>query len=113
MKNVELIHWLDDRGYGLFIEVQADNTDGEYILARAAVQDGALVIWEEMRQSKYKAKCMERYLHEMKTNKEIIMDVRETLEGLTIKQLKSLLPSYYQLVIERRIQELENATKTQ
>ena len=110
-KNVELLEWLDDRGYGLFVNVQVDNTDGEYILARAAVQNGALVMWEELHQSKFKARCMNRYLHELKTNKDLIMDIRETLQGLTRKQLKSLLPSYYQLAIEARIEELENAAK--
>ena len=111
-KNVALINWLDDRGYGIFVNIQADGSDGEYILARAIVEDGLVYAFDEIMTSKFKAKCMNRYLHEVVTNKDLIMDIRETLKGLTRKQLRSLLPSYYQLAIEARIKELENAAKT-
>lgn len=112
-KQVELIEWLDERGYGLFRYIQVDGSEGEYILARAIIEDGALIVWENIMESSHKPKCVKRWQHELVINKDVIMDIRETLEGLTIQQLESLLPSYYQLAIERRIEELKNAvTKT-
>ena len=110
-KQVELVKWLDDRGYGIFVDVQADGSDGEYILARIAIQDGNVYEWDEIMTSKFIPRLEKRYQHELVTNKDLIMDVRKTLHGLTIKQLESLLPSYYQLAIEARIKELKDAAK--
>ena len=110
-KQVELVKWLDDRGYGIFVDVQADGSDGEYILARIAIQDGNVYEWDEIMTSKFITRLEKRYQHELVTNKNLIMDVRETLQGLSIKELQSLLPSYYQLAIEARIKELQNDSK--
>ena len=89
----------------------------EFILVRMKIDaQGNVYKYIEYDSSKFKYKLMKCYEKELKTNKTLIMKVEETLVNLTIPELKSLLPSYYQLVIQRRIKELqdkENAiTKT-
>jgi len=106
-KQIEFIEWLDDKGFGIFIEVQADGSDGEYILARACIDEDELMLWEEIMTTTHMPRIIKAYQHQLETDKSIIMDVRESLQGLSIKQLKSLLPSYYQLAIEARIKELQ------
>ena len=106
-KNIVFVEWLDDRGYGIFQHVQADKSLGELILARACIEKGRLLIYEEIITSKHMPKILSRYQHEVKTNKDLIMDIRETISGLSIEELQSLLPSYYQLAIEGRIAELK------
>jgi len=110
-KQVAFEEWLDDKGFGIFVVVQGDGSDGEYILARACIEEGVLYIWEELLQSKHISRLLKRYQHELQTNTEIIMDVRETLLGLSIDELESLKPSYYQFVINERIAELEAEEK--
>ena len=110
-RQVEFIRWLDDKGFGVFIEIQADGSDGEYILARACIDEGELMLYEELLVSKHQQRLDKRWRHEYETNKSIIMDVKETLLGLSIEELESLKPSYYQHVINERIAELEAEVK--
>lgn len=104
---VWLSHWLDNRGYGIFQEIQANGEDGEYILARAIIENNQFLAYEEIGQSKFEWKLKKIYENELKQNKEVIMDIMETLKGLTIKQLESLKPSYYNLAIDLKIKELK------
>ena len=110
-RQVEFIRWLDDKGFGVFIEIQSDGSDGEYILARACIDEGELMLYEELLVSKHQQRLDKRWRHEYETNKSIIMDVEETLLGLSIEELESLKPSYYQHVINTRIAELEAEVK--
>jgi len=110
-KQIEFIEWLDDKGFGIFIEVQADGSDGEYILARACIDEDELMLWEEIMTTTHTPRIIKAYQHQLETDKSIIMDIRETLIGLSIAELESLKPSYYQHVINTRIAELEAEVK--
>ena len=112
-KQIEFIEWLDDKGFGIFIEVQADGSDGEYILARACIDEDELMLWEEIMTTTHTPRIIKAYQHQLETDKSIIMDIRETLIGLSIAELESLKPSYYQHVINQRIAELENEAKNE
>lgn len=88
----------------------------ELTLVRMIIDSiGNVYEYSEIYESKFMHRLMQAYEKELKSNKKIVMNIEETLENLTIPQLRCLLPSYYQTVIERRIKELEekeNATKT-
>jgi hypothetical protein len=107
MKQVILEEWLDSMGFGIFQEIQGDGSDGEFILARAIVDNGRLIVFEEFGQSKFKYKLDKKYQQQLNTNEDIIMNIEETLKGLTIRELESLKPSYYNLAIDAKIAELK------
>jgi len=103
--------WVDrDNGYAIFQEVDARGFPMEFVLVRGIFEetDGIMQASsiKEIFTSKFKQKLYKAFASE-KQKKGYIMNVEETIKNLTIPQLKSLLPSYYQYVIERRIKELE------
>lgn len=116
MKKLTDLEWLDNRGFAIVKHLQEDYTEGEFILARIILEDNKIILYEELLSSKFKHRLMKRYQQELNTNTEIVMDIMETLKGLTIKELESLKPSYYNNAIDIRIAELKakkekNATK--
>lgn len=111
---IDLLYWLDDRGFCIGREIQADDSYGEYVLARMMMNDdGSIEESDFIMGSKHEHRLIERYKKELENNKTIIMDIRETLQNLTIPQLESLKPSYYQLAINARIAELKKLEKQQ
>lgn len=112
-KNSDLYfeEWVDrNNGYAIFQEIDARGFPMEYILVRGIFEetDGVMQASniQEIFTSKFKQRLYKAFAVE-KQKKGYIMEVEETIKNLTIPQLKSLLPSYYQYVIERRIKELE------
>jgi hypothetical protein len=108
MQMITDIEWLDEYGFAIARNVQSDGSYGELCLVRLIMEDDEIVHANHFLDSKHLPRLMARYKRELlNPQNEIIMDIRETLKGLGIRQLKSLLPSYYQLAIEARIAELE------
>jgi len=88
----------------------------ELTLVRMIIdKNGNVYKYDEILESKFKSKLIVEYGKQLTTNKKLI-NIEESIKNLDIKQLESLLPSYYQPAIEARIEELkekENAiTKT-
>lgn len=113
--NIQLgfTEWLNkDNGYAVIQEFDMYGNPMEYVLVRGAFEeDGDSFTCEKMEEifkSKHIARIYSRFEKEMKDKKNYISDVRETLLNLTIEQLELLKPSYYQLVIDARIKELQS-----
>lgn len=111
-KNLYFIEWLsEDNGYAIFQEYDNRDMPMEYMLVRCVLHcndDDTMTVSniEELFTSKFINRIKQRF-EIIKKQKGYIMEVEETLKNLTIPQLESLLPSYYQCVIERRIKELK------
>jgi len=111
-KNLYFIEWLsEDNGYAIFQEFDNRDMPMEYMLVRCIAyynEDDTMTVSniEELFTSKFINRIKQRF-EIIKKQKGYIMEVEETLKNLTIPQLESLLPSYYQCVIERRIKELK------
>jgi len=111
--NMDVIEYLQ-HGYAI---IQKEMS-AELTLVRMLIDDsGNVYEYKEIHESKFRHKLMKAYDNELKTNKQLVMNIMETLENLTIPQLESLKPSYYQLAIDLRIKELQEkanaVTKTQ
>ena len=111
-RNFAFHDWLNaDNGYAILREYDLNGMPMEYWLVRGMFEkkqddDGYYADnIEYIFSSKHEKKVYDRYIS-LKPNLNI-MDIRESLQNLTIPQLESLLPSYYQLAIERRIAELK------
>jgi len=94
-------------GYEVVIKIQANGKElsDEYTLMRFKKDaDGVVKYLEEYASSKHMHRVLKEY-EKLKTGN--CMEVEETIKNLTIPQLESLLPSYYQYVIVRRIEELK------
>ena len=86
-----------------------------FTLVRMLVDsNGDVYKYDEYLESKFRYRLIAEYEKQLRTNKKVIMNIEETLKDLTIAELQSLLPSYYQLAIEKRIKELQDnaVTKT-
>jgi len=112
--NIQLgfTEWLNkDNGYAVIQEFDMYGNPMEYVLVRGMFEEDGdsfgCINMDEIYKSKHIARIYSRFEKEMKDKKNYISDVRETLLNLTIEQLESLKPSYYQLVIDARIAELK------
>lgn len=101
--NMKIITYLQ-HGYAI---VDKENSC-ELTLVRIKVDvHGNVYEYDEIHESKFHHRLMKIYENELKTNKQLIMNIAETLENLSIQQLESLKPSYYNLEIDARIKELQ------
>ena len=103
---VELQH-----GYFLIRRITKGIKETQMTLVRMKIGMDGIYLYEAYGESKFKHRLLKEYDKQLKTKKDLIMKIEETIKDLTVEQLQSLLPSYYGLVIQRRITEL-NAAKT-
>jgi len=106
--NIEVIEYLQHGFAIIHKEKSVENT-----LVRMMIDsNGNVYKLEEYLESKFRQKLIKEYEKQLRINKKLVMNIMETLQNLTIPQLESLKPSYYQMAIDLRIKELrekENA----
>jgi hypothetical protein len=101
-----------EHGFYIVRKVQKDGTTPERSLARILLNnEGEVINFIEFFSSKFEYKCLNIYEKELKTNKTLVKNFSETLEGLTVTQLQNMLPSYYQDEIKAKIEELNAVAK--
>jgi hypothetical protein len=101
--NIEL---LENLQHGFAI-IHKEKSSEKTLVRMMTDKNGNVYKYDEYIESKFRHKLIKEYEKQLKTNKKLIMKVEDTLVNLTIPQLEALLPSYYGLVIERRIAELK------
>jgi predicted S18 family serine protease len=101
--NIKVINYLQ-HGYAI---VQKEKSSELTLVRMKLDKFGNVYEYKEINESKFQHRLLKEYEKELKINKQLIMNVEETIKNLTIPQLEALLPSYYGLVIERRIKELQ------
>jgi len=110
--DTDKLNWLDNYGFVIAKMIQEDGSYAESQLLRLAFkEDGTVALCEEYLASKFEYKLRDYYNKLIKNNKKVDMNIMETLNGLTISELKSLKPSYYNLAIDAKIAELQKINK--
>jgi len=90
-----------------FAIIKKENSRELSLVRMLTDKDGNVYKYDEYIESKFRYRLITEYEKQLRINKKLIMNIEETLQGLTIPELQSLLPSYYQLAIEARIKELQ------
>jgi hypothetical protein len=108
MKKVEIsINEYLPHGYSIITKPNCE----EFILVRMVLDlFGNVYYFNEICRCKYKKKLINVYEKEVKKNinKDIIHNFNETIQDLTIDELKAMFPSFYYMEINAKIIELQN-----